>query len=198
MLNRYGLDEWSRNSLMSDDDRPVSDLYIPTVIENHDGDGTIFLMSRNAIYYVFPWLSECNRETHGGSDWFSWCLILDSVSEDDIVLTTLSVKAHKRLVRLCPACPAMLMSSMWNGVLTCVKSRVFTQSTCQSVWSPSATWMLYFFAIIETPTADLHWRQQVVLRLWFQKPKRGTILQRFQSKFVSGTNCQKRIVKNSR
>jgi hypothetical protein len=42
MLYRYGLGEWSRNSLMSDDDHPVSDLH-PTVIENHGGDGTIFL-----------------------------------------------------------------------------------------------------------------------------------------------------------
>jgi hypothetical protein len=45
-----------------------------------------------------------------------------AVSEDDIVLTTLSVQAHKRLVRLCPACPSIMMSCMWNGGLTYVKS----------------------------------------------------------------------------
>ena len=73
MLDRYGLGEWSRNSLMSDDDNPVSDLHIPTVIENHDGDGTIFLISKNisnlenVIYCVCPRLSECNREARGDS-----------------------------------------------------------------------------------------------------------------------------------
>ena len=58
-------------------------------------------------------------DSPGAASWIA-------VSEDDIVLTTLSVQAHKRLVRLCPVCPAMLMSSMCNGVLTRVKSRVFT------------------------------------------------------------------------
>jgi hypothetical protein len=40
MLNRYGLDEWARNSQsMSDDGHTVSDLHIPAVVFNHKQDG---------------------------------------------------------------------------------------------------------------------------------------------------------------
>ena len=39
MLNRYGLEEWARNSHnMSDDGHTASDLQIPAVIFNHKHD----------------------------------------------------------------------------------------------------------------------------------------------------------------
>jgi len=130
MLNRYGLDEWSTKSLMSYDDRPVSDLHIPTVIfQSRWGWNNISNISKmRCIAYALDFQNVIERHAAAAADSpcaASWI----AASEDDIVLTTLPVQAHKRLVRLCTACPAMLKSCMWNGVLTCVNSRVFTQST---------------------------------------------------------------------
>ena len=160
MLNRYGLDEWARNSLnMSDDDHTVSDLHIPALVFNHIQDGrrasaegmlravgfrditfqptyeteTLDLaalensgrVSTNWDYFVkekMGWNDISNTskmryiahaldfqdviERHataadgspGASSWIA-------VFEDDIVLTTSPVHAHKRLVEALSSLP---------------------------------------------------------------------------------------------
>jgi hypothetical protein len=160
ILNRYGLDEWARNSQnTSDDDHTVSDLHIPAVVFNHKQDGrrasvegmlhavgfrditfqptyesaTLDLaalenagrVSAHWDYFVkeqMGWNDISNASKmryiahaldfqdaigrHAGaataslaaSSWIA-------VFEDDIVLTTSPVQAHKRLVEAVSSLP---------------------------------------------------------------------------------------------
>jgi hypothetical protein len=160
MLNRYGLDEWARNSQnLSDDGHTVSDLHIPAVVFNHKQDGRrVFVegmlravgfrditfqptyeiatldlaalensgrVSVNWDYFVkekMGWNDISNTskmryiahaldfqdviERHaaaahispGAASWIA-------VFEDDIVLTTSPVHAHKRLVEAVSSMP---------------------------------------------------------------------------------------------
>jgi hypothetical protein len=159
MLNRYGLDEWARNSQsMSDDGHTVSDLHIPAVVFNHKQDGrrasaegmlravgfrditfqptyeieTLDLaalenagrVSANWDYFlkILQWYdisfaSKMRYIAHaldfqdvigkhaaaaayspGAASWIA-------VFEDDIVLTTTPVQAHKRLVEAVSSLP---------------------------------------------------------------------------------------------
>jgi hypothetical protein len=160
MLNRYGLDEWARNSQnMSDDENNVLDLHIPAVVFNHKQDGrrafaegllravgfrditfppayesaTLDLaalensgrVSANWDYFVkeqmgWKYISNSSKmryiahaldfqdviERHvgavdGSASASSWI----AVFEDDLVLTTSPVQAHKRLFEAVSSLP---------------------------------------------------------------------------------------------
>jgi hypothetical protein len=180
MLNRYGLDEWARNSQnLSDDGHTVSDLHIPAVVFNHKQDGRrawaegmiravgfrditfqptyesaaldlaalensgrvsanwdCFVQGQigwndisnsskmRHIAHALDFQDVIERHADGSPGTSSWI----AVFEDDIVLTTSPVQAHKRLVEAVSSLPrnADVLFVEWCFDL-CEESRFHTK-----------------------------------------------------------------------